>query len=289
VSNNKPTPILPPGQQEERPLFIIMTTMAFLAALTLLIVLMGLRQSTAWQDDLSSTATVQILSSGSTEQAINVLENHPGVRSAEAMSPSENRELLGPWIGDLELPDDLQIPSLIKLDIDESTFDGAAVKSALATQNIEASIDDHGQWRDNLSSTWSRMRTALISLLAIILGATIAISSFATQSVLLSRQNIINVLGQVGATDEFIAKLFVKRFLSLGFKAAITGTVLAVLFAAIFSMFQNLGTNEQGWKVTLQLSDFFWLVLLALVIGFISALTAGYAARRGIQRQSEVS
>ena len=61
MTSGKPTPILPPRQKEERPLFIIMVIMSFLASLILLIALMGLRQSQDWQSDLQSSATLQVL------------------------------------------------------------------------------------------------------------------------------------------------------------------------------------------------------------------------------------
>jgi len=288
MSREKSTPILPPGQKEERPLFVIMMIMAFLAALTLMLTLMGLRQSASWQNDLKSAATVQLTGNdnlSNADQAARILKDLTGVRSATIVSEQENRALLGPWIGDLDLPEDIAIPILIRLDVDEARFDSVSADSALAAAGIEASVDNHRQWSKNLSSTWARIRFALLGLLTLILVATIAISSFATQSVLQARQNIINVLGQVGATDRFIARLFVTRFLSLGFKAAVTGAVLALLFMAGFMVLQNTGTDETGLKLGLGLSDFIWLVILAVIMGVISAMTAGYAARKSIQRQ----
>lgn len=288
MSQDRATPILPKGHNEERPLFVIMAIMAFLAALSLLIVLMGLRQSSAWQNDLTSAATVQILGENQvndTNKAADLLRGLPGVKSAIIVSERDGRALLNPWIGELELPDDIIVPSLIKLEIDDDIFDAEKVQNALVQAAIPASVDNHRQWSENLRSTWNRLRLALLSLLAIILTATIAISTFATRSVLQVRQNIIHVLGQVGASDSFIGGLFVKRFLSLGLKAAITGIIVALLFMAVFMIWQNNGTNEDGLKISIEFSDVLWLIGLAFVMGAISALTAGAAARRSIQRQ----
>ena len=293
MSASKPTPILPPGQAEERPLFVIMVIMAFLAALTLIASLMGMRQSQSWQNDLKSSATIQIIADTpqnletQISDAMNIIESTPGINSARRVSDTENRSLLNPWIGELGLPEDIILPALIRLNIDDDKIDPDALTQALTSSGISASYDNHSQWSKNLSPTWQRLRLALMGLLALMIASTIAISSFATQSVLRARQNIINVLGQVGATDKFISRLFVRRFLSLGFKAAITGTVLAGVFVAIFMLWQNLGTDSSGLKLDVKFSDMVWLILLAIVMGLISAFSAGRSTMQTIRSQRQ--
>jgi len=83
VNRTNPTPILPRGHGEERPLFVIMAIMSFLAALSLILVLMGLRQSASWQNDLISAATVQIVGeniAADTNKAADILKA-PGLGS----------------------------------------------------------------------------------------------------------------------------------------------------------------------------------------------------------------
>lgn len=291
MSRPAPTPILPRGAASERPLLVIMIVMSFLASLILIVSLMGLRQSASWQNDLESTATLQVMAETSelqnlqAKQAVDILNAAPGIRSAQQLSSSENRGLLNPWIGELSLPEDIVVPTLIRIEADYDKLDIAGLNTRLAAASINAELDNHQQWSKNLATTWQRLRIALLSLLALVLTATIGISSFATQSVLRTRQNIINVLGQVGATDSYIAKLFFRRFLSLGFKAAATGMVLAVIFVAIFMLWQNLGTDETGLKINLAMSDILWLIGMAIVMGAISAFTAGYSARKSIRTQ----
>jgi len=255
-----------------------------------MLVLMGLRQSASWQNDMKSAATVQIIGDNimaDADKAADILKSLTGVQSVDILSEYDGRALLNPWIGELDLPQDISIPALIRLEIDSEQFDSKVVERQLVASGLMASVDNHRQWSQNLSSTWNRVRLALLSLLAIILGATIAISTFATRSALQVRRNIIQVLGQVGATDSFIGGLFVKRFLGLGLKAAATGIVLALIFVAVFMLWQNTGTDETGLKIKIEVSDILWLIALAFVMGAISALTAGAAARRSIQIQSQ--
>ncbi len=292
MSDKHPTPILPRGRGEDRPLVAILGIMSFLASLSLLIVLLGVRQSSSWQNDLQSAATVQITGEDQilrSDEALSILKTQPGVTDMSVLSESENRELLNPWIGEVELPDDISVPTLIRLSIDRNSFDAEKTENALSQAGIKATVDNHRQWSENLSSTWNRIRFALFLLLAIILSATIGITTFATRSVILIRQNIIQVLGQVGATDSFIGGLFVKRFLTLGLKSAIVGILATLIFFGIFMVWQNSGTDEDGLKISLELGDFLWLTVLAFVMSAICALTAGAAARKSIQGQFQNS
>lgn len=292
MSDKHPTPILPRGRGEDRPLVAILAIMSFLASLSLLIVLLGVRQSSSWQNDLQSAATVQITGEDQilrSDEALSILKTQPGVTDMSVLSESENRELLNPWIGEVELPDDISVPTLIRLSIDRNSFDAEKTENALSQAGIKATVDNHRQWSENLSSTWNRIRFALFLLLAIILSATIGITTFATRSVILIRQNIIQVLGQVGATDSFIGGLFVKRFLTLGLKSAIVGILATLIFFGIFMVWQNSGTDEDGLKISLELGDFLWLTVLAFVMSAICALTAGAAARKSIQGQFQNS
>lgn len=286
MSDRHMTPILPRGQGEDRPLIIIMAIMSFLATLSLLLVLMGVRQSDSWQKDLQSAATVQVTGANQimkSDEALAILKNQPGVTGVSVLSESENRALLNPWIGDVTLPNDITVPTLIRLSVDQKKFKAKDTEDILSQAGISATVDNHRQWSKNLSSTWNRIRLALFSLLAIILAATIGITTFATRSVIQVRKNIIQVLGQVGATDSFIGGLFVKRFLTLGLKSAILGIVAALIFIVIFMIWQNSGTDENGLKISLEIGDFLWLTIFAFVMGAICALTAGVAARKSIQ------
>jgi len=56
-----------------------------------------------------------------------------------------------------------------------------------------------------------------------------------------------------------------------------------LIFVFVFMFWQNAGTDEDGLKISVQLSDVIWLIVLAFVMGTISALTAGAAARRSIK------
>ncbi len=277
-------PILPDNQPEERPLFFIMAIMSYLTALTLLFGLMGFRVSQSWQQDLAGSMTIQLL------EAADPLDPNPGPKiiehirevsprhKASVVSEKDSRALLRPWIGDLELPGDLSLPVLIRLDAlpqDKLT----ELQSKLEVSGFEVDIDDHSVWRKNIQRSWRGVQLGMLAIILIILTASISISSYATQSVLRARQNIIDVLSHVGAKDQFIAKLFVSRFGGLGLKAACVGSILALISVLVLGLFIGFTGSDLQKIVGPKLSDLIILGLLTAIMGIISGVTAGHITR----------
>ena len=277
----KDNPILPDRQPEERPLFIIMAIMSFLTALTVLIGLMGFRLSHSWQQDLAGTMTIQVL------EAPDPLDPDPGPKivdiikdisprhSVSVVSQTESRQLLRPWIGDLDLPDDLALPALVRLDALKSDH-LSQLQERLDAEGFVVDIDDHSVWRKNIQRTWRAVQIALVLIIIIIMAASTFISSYATQSVLRARQNIIDVLSHVGARENYVAQLFISRFGSLGLKAACLGTVLALLAVLVLGLFSGFMSTDLRSILGPKVSDLIFLAILAIVMGLISGATAGH-------------
>lgn len=289
------TPLLPKGEAVERPLMVIMTTMAFLASLTLMLTLMGFRTSHAWQSDLEKTATIQVYVSATqdTERALAdartiIATKLPG-SVVKPLSASDAKELLRPWLGDLSLPVDLPLPIMLSLtDIPDASFDAQSLKSALADGGLDADVDDHNRWGESLMRTWRAVQIGMSVIIVIVMTASMAVATFAAQSVLRARQNIIYVLKQVGASDRFIVRLFWTRFLGFGLKGAFVGALTALLFLFVFTALKGSLTSGFLPALTLQVSDLIWLGVLTLVMGIITALTAGWAARSGLRRSERI-
>ena len=281
TSRKKDNPILPDRQPEERPLFIIMAIMSFLTALTVLIGLMGFRLSHSWQQDLAGTMTIQVL------EAPDPLDPDPGPKivdmikdisprhTVSVVSQTESRQLLRPWIGDLDLPDDLALPALVRLDALKSDH-LSQLQERLDAEGFVVDIDDHSVWRKNIQRTWRAVQVALVLIIIIIMAASTFISSYATQSVLRARQNIIDVLSHVGARENYVAQLFISRFGSLGLKAACLGTVLALLAVLVLGLFSGFMSTDLRSILGPKVSDLIFLAILAIVMGLISGATAGH-------------
>jgi len=128
------------------------------------------------------------------------------------------------------------------------------------------------------------LQAAALALLALIFGAGVAVSGFATQAALSSQRDVIRVLVQVGAEDGFIAKLFITQAGYRGLKGGVIGVVLGALTALILSLRR---AKETALLPDLGLHWTDGLFLFALIIGFtiICALAAGFTAFRLLRRE----
>ena len=94
---------------------------------------------------------------------------------------------------------------------------------------------------------------------------------------LLARKDIVDVLHLAGAEDAFIARLFQRRFWTLGLKAGSAGSVaaLAVTAMIVFSAQSSSAPNELLPKLSLD----FWDLAILVVSPVIGGLAARFAAR----------
>lgn len=123
-----------------------------------------------------------------------------------------------------------------------------------------------------------------LALLTLIFLACAAVSAFATQAALSAQRNVIRVLIQVGATDNFVTKLFIGQ---AGKRGLISGFI-GILFAAIISLIVYLNRNSETSlfpDLTMNWTDTFWLILLAFCIGLICAVAAGITSLRLLRQE----
>lgn len=285
-------PLLPSRNENSRALQFILAIMAFLAALALLYMLSALRLSETWREDLQSSATVQlILDSEDTREtkidtALSVLR--PALRDAKvvAIEPTESRRLLEPWLGNLDLPDDLPLPALISIELEKGgTLNALQITNTLTEAGLIAEVDDHSRWSDKIGESRQRLKFAALSILAVIFAAGIAVSGFAAQAALSAQATIIKVLVQVGATDSYIARLFVGEAGWRGLKGAIIGVLLATLTAILISWRWSVDDVSLLADLKPHLSDGLWLVGLTFLFALACAIAAGLTVFRQLGRQ----
>jgi len=285
-------PLLPRRNGNSRNLEFILAIMAFLAALALLYMLSALRLSETWREDLQSSATVQLIldreDTRETKIDTALLALRPVLPNArvDVIDESKSRQLLQPWLGNLDLPDDLPLPALISIEFDTgSQVNTAQISDTLSGAGLIAEIDDHSRWSDKIGQSRQRLRLAALSILAVIFSAGIAVSGFAAQAALSAQATIIKVLVQVGATDSYIARLFVREAGWRGLKGAIIGVILAMLAAIIIS-WRSAGDGVSLWPdLQLQIFDGIWLIILTCVFTLVCAIAAGLTVFRQLGRQ----
>lgn len=283
TTHSPPTeaPLLPVNHRADRPLRIVLTVMAFLAALALLGSRMATQAYQTVETDLAGFATVQILPStpsmrsAATDKALMALADF----TTETIRDADAKALLRPWLGDTPLPDGIALPVLIRVETG-SAAQSQALAQIMAETGLNYTIENHDRWQSELSRTGSRIGWLSSLILLVIVGASMASTVFATQSALASERQTVDVFTQVGASDSFIGTLFVRRALRLGGTAAILGVVLAAVLAVILSVLGRAGGSTFVPKLSFAMSDILALLVLAFVLTGFGALAAGATVRQ---------
>lgn len=249
----RPMPIVPPQNVAGNALVLVIAIMTFLSCLTLGAVTLVRDTASVWQSEIAREATIQVRPAegldmaAALEQAAQIARGFTGVRDAAVVDDAATARLLEPWLGagvDLE---ELPVPRLVTVTIDpDSPPDFEAMRAAVHHNVPNATLDDHRTWVDRLV-TMARTTVAIgISVLILILSATLFTVVFATRGAMSGNGHVIEVLHFVGAEAGFIARQFRSHFLLTGMKGAAAGGALAALVFLVFSWWssRNLATPE---------------------------------------------
>lgn len=288
---SSPQPLLSAQSDNARSLIIVLSIMAFLATLALLFSLSADRLRKNWQGELGRSATVQImvdspeLREAKIETALNTLKAALPKSSITPLSQAQSQALLKPWLGNISLPDDLPLPALISLELESGeTVSPARLSAMLGEEGLIAEVDDHSRWSDQIGRSGRGLKAAALTLLALIFGAGIAVSGFATQAALSAQRDVIRVLVQVGAEDNFISKLFIRQAGMRGLKGGIIGVVLGAITAIFLSLRRSAETALLP-DLGLHWSDGIFLILLIIGFALICALAAGMTSYRLLRKE----
>lgn len=284
-------PLLNTRHDNARTLITVLAIMAFLASLSLVFALSSQRLKTNWQAELGKSATLQIMIDNpdmrtlKIDLAMTILNTEFPNAKIKTIQTDEANALLKPWLGNVKLPQDLPIPTLITIDFeDPNTLNAEDLKSKLSAEGIISEVDDHSRWSDQINQTGRGLLASATALLVLIFLACAAVSAFATQAALSAQRDVIRVLIQVGTSDNFITKLFIRQ---AGERGLISGFI-GVLFGTIISIIVNLRRNSETAFIpdlTMNWADAIWLIFLALSIGFICAAAAGITSFRLLRQE----
>lgn len=275
-----------PQSKGAAPLDIVITVMAFLAALALGASLIARHAAESWSAGLSGKITVQILPAGNaprdgliaeTEAALSVLRATPGIVQAAPLSDEEQQKLVQPWLGADSLVADLPLPQLIDADVAPgSELDIASLDARLKAAAPHAVLDDHRHWIGRLRDLASTLVWSAYGVLFLIAVATAATVAFATRAGLDAHNDMVSLLHQMGAQAGFIARSFEGHYFRAALTAAGAGAAFAaVLFSAAGGL-QSVGYEAVPFLPPLSLKpvELLWLVTVPVAASLIALITA---------------
>ena len=293
-----PTPIVPPANLSSKALMVVVIIMSFLACLTLGFVTLIQDASKTWQNQISQEITIQIkpLEGRNMEDALQLAKRlaleFDGTTDASIIDKEATARLLEPWLGDSFDIDELPVPRLVIITIDKSNppdFD--TMRTALTDAIPDAYLDDHRTWASRLVSMAQNTVFIGITLLCLVLTATILTVVFATRGAMSVNNDIIEVLHFVGAESAFIAREFQGHFLLTGlYGAAIGGAAAAAAFYAT-DLFQEMSVanaiNDQTSALfgsfKMGAAGYFGIVVIIFTVAILTALTTRMTVIRTIR------
>jgi cell division transport system permease protein len=279
-----PSTILP-RDKGAAPLDVVIAVMAFLAALALGASLIAERTALGWRAGLSDRLTVQVLPPANETQGLDkevdaallVLRATPGIAHAAPLTQEQTLSLVQPWLGADALVAELPLPRLI----DAKIVPGAQVDLAtLSTQLKQAApdslLDDHARWISRLKGLADAITWSAYGILLLIAIATAAAVSFATRAGLEARHEMVELLHQMGAHSNFIARAFERHYFRSALGASAFGAALAAVFFLAAGGLEFAGIEAVPFlpPITLKLAELPWLLAVPAVSGLIALCTA---------------
>lgn len=229
-------PIIPAQSVAGRALLAVIAIMSFLAALTLGAVVLVRTTAAGWQSQIAREVTVQVRPvegrnfDADVARAAEITRSQPGVTEAKPFSRQESARLLEPWLGAGLNLDELPVPRIIVVSVAAgATLDTDALRRSLAQQVPSATLDDHRGWVARMRAVTRMAVTVGLTVLGLMLAATILLVAFATRGAMAANRTIVEVLHFVGAKNRYIAAEFQRHFLLLGLKGALIGGCSALL------------------------------------------------------------
>ncbi|MBA3447964.1 MAG: ABC transporter permease [Pseudaminobacter sp.] len=287
----KTAPIVPSQNIAGRALILVIAIMTFLSCLTLGAVTLVRDTASAWENQIAREATIQIrpVNGLDMEAALastqRIAGEFPGIRSARIVDREATARLLEPWLGAGLNIDELPVPRLVIVTIDEDNPpDFAAMRALLQPEVPSATLDDHRTWVDRLVAMARTTVTLGIAVLVLMLSATVLSVVFATRGAMAGNGHIIEVLHFVGAEARFIAGEFRGHFLLTGMKGAAAGGAAAMIVFVAFSWWSsmNLATPEADQATALfgnfaiGATGYAGVALIVLIVGALTAATSHF-------------
>ncbi len=235
---NSDTDLLPREAAGETWLAGVIAVLCFIACLAAVGAASADRAAHGWARQLRAEATVQVRprvgETGPTAaaRAAETLAGVDGVAEAVALDRKAAEDLLRPWLGEAVLPD-LPLPFLVTLRLDpDAPASAVTLSRALATAGLDASVDDHTQWRGEVERSAAVVTVLAVVAFLLTAGAAGAAIVYATRAGLMARRSVIETLSLSGASDAAIAWLFQRRFGLLAAGAGAVGMGLALVLIA---------------------------------------------------------
>jgi cell division transport system permease protein len=275
----------------------LVAAIAFLATLAITGWVDADAQIGFWEDGAGSSLTVQVpraddpdaTGSGTRLCAVRaLLVATPGIGAVNVISEDEVNGLLLPWVGtkmdDLPIP----FPAILAVRIVGALADLARLEAMMSERAPGTFVEDHAAWTGRLVIVGHSLRSCSSLVLLILVFVTAAVIAVLTRSGLTSRRDVIMIVHQLGASDDYIAHRFADRAARLAAIGGLFGALFALpVVFALTALATPLGDRGAPAPATAISTFRIFHLLLWLLPLFLPAATAtiGYFTAQITMRQ----
>lgn len=284
-----------------RALIIVIAIMTFLAALTAGAAQLVGAASSEWQSAVAREVTIQIRPVAGrpidqeVARAADIARATPGIAAVKIYSREESERLLEPWLGTGLNLDQLPVPRLIVLRLDDQkSADFGALRRVLVENVRGVTLDDHRLWIARLASMAQTLVILAIGIVALVITATALAVAFATRGAMAGNRDIVEVLHFVGASDSYIADEFQNHFLRLGLKGGLAGGLAAMMFFLIAGSLASAWVATPGGdqiealfgSFSLGMGGFIAMGLIIVLVALVTAIGSRLTVMRTLRQLS---
>ncbi len=279
-------------------LIVLVGLMAFLSTIVLSFSFTLNTVMDGWSEGLENKITLEIpakidedtLRSSSEIKKIqaSIIEKMSQSDIIKTITPVEEKKLqtlVQSWLGQSTFIDDLPMPSLISIELHESSPEAVnAISTSLREIDKHTLIDTHETWLDDLLKLTRSMQSGIFAIVLVIALTTVAAIAGAMKSQIEIHRNDVELLHLMGARDQYITNQFVRHASILSLTGAFAGLVSALCIMALIGfVFKD---QDYGFlpKAAIHWGDISVLCLLPLIICGISAGSARYTVMQVLQR-----
>ena len=215
--------------------------------------------------------------------AVAAARGQPGVARVAQVPPADLRRTLQRWLGPAVQEADLPLPAIIDVDLRPGT-DPATVRAAVERAVPGARFIAHRASLEPLLQALRGLTLLALGLVLLIALASAAAVVLAARGALDTHRGTIEVMHGIGATDDQVARLFVRQIaidalLGGVIGAAAAGAIIAFILGGAGSATILAGTTPLGWN------DLLWLVALPLAIALLATQVARGALLKALRER----
>jgi cell division transport system permease protein len=279
-------------------LTLLIGLMTFLAVLALSASFALSAMTHRWSSGLENRATVEISAKGADSKLLSpqqikdeaakidsVLKSHPAVKASHILSDEEIQALVKPWLGEDLLLDNVPLPGLISVDLQNSNPDALkGLSRAIASASPNAHLDTHESWLHDLLRFTGALQFAA-AILTIVIGCTaITAVAGAVKARLAVHSADVELLHLMGASDGYIARQFQRHSMMLALQGAFAGLLAGSLILLVVGWVSGRMDVNLLPDFRLEPTQIFTLSVLPLIAALLAIIAARHTVLRTLSR-----